>query len=783
MIAVFLKAGPSNSTTGRGIKMKTPAARFLLRNLLRFLLLIALVFSTPGVTSAQKVESASSSQVGGEIFLPLVMRNVAGPKAQELIWKALQDGRIDYPTSLLYRAYAMFGDPRLPEEYWGSGSIDEDRGLLHEVNANNSQIPGDIMALLKPFMLRPDHPNSIFSQYIAQATSSLSEASQEVICFRENRWAALASTKPGIKIKVWAPCTGDFDADIQYVLSMMEGLWGSMTSFMGNPKPDAGGEDGGDSDDIDIYLWQPGVSTPRPGNMEMPTGAAGVAPTAPPYLGVSSSGYILLNRTRLGNKIFRSELVHEFFHILQHAHNQKIEFDAAQNEWWWVEASAKWAESYFARDLSPIAVHPWFSAGFQSSPESLHLSVGTKHPKHKHLYEAYIWPFFMQQEVGAESIAGVWFDLEGAGENWKTGLGLIEARLPFKQHFRRFAIRNVNLQLGPGNPIDPRYVDLDPGFPDQIPPRPKDTQILFSDSNPQMYFDNVPALKAFYYHYYFTDDVGKVELNLAALAMNENINVDAVVKIRDQGWQLRELTGKSSETLCGVEEMYLVVSNHDTDIQTQTMAIFTVTPKETPCACEDIAEVQTWNGSIYYAYNHQASNSEFGAELNQTANVTFTIDQSSAGPGGVSYIGELSGNAAINDTWIDYGPPPNVDNIKASGNPLNWISDERASRATLNINLIDCTYNFAMTVYLNGPEGALFEVGTVRSGDRPIASTTTLNGSGWFPAHSVVWGTQNPGEAYSPGGFALPMFFMIHEWNEDNAGSAEVDWSFSPVFP
>ncbi len=49
--------------------------------------------------------------------------------SEDLIAKALTAKEIDYKTSLLYRTYAVFSDPRLPEKY-KSDVIDLDAATL-----------------------------------------------------------------------------------------------------------------------------------------------------------------------------------------------------------------------------------------------------------------------------------------------------------------------------------------------------------------------------------------------------------------------------------------------------------------------------------------------------------------------------------------------------------------------------------------------------------------------------------------------------------------------------
>jgi hypothetical protein len=83
-----------------------------------------------------------------------------GPSAQALIRSALAGGTLDPGTALLYRAYALFADPRLPEDYLGSGSEAHDATLMAEIEALVGSLPAGLSAQLAPFLLRPAHVQS-----------------------------------------------------------------------------------------------------------------------------------------------------------------------------------------------------------------------------------------------------------------------------------------------------------------------------------------------------------------------------------------------------------------------------------------------------------------------------------------------------------------------------------------------------------------------------------------------------------------------------------------------
>src|SRR5215208_2761369 len=85
-----------------------------------------------------------------------------GRSAQSLIGEKLQNGEIDYETSLVYRAYAFFDDPRLPNDLTGAGSVGEDNAFFGEVRYNWANFSPETQKLLTPFIVRPTDSRSIY---------------------------------------------------------------------------------------------------------------------------------------------------------------------------------------------------------------------------------------------------------------------------------------------------------------------------------------------------------------------------------------------------------------------------------------------------------------------------------------------------------------------------------------------------------------------------------------------------------------------------------------------
>lgn len=240
---------------------------------------------------------------------------------------------------------------------------------------------------------------------------------------------------------------------------------------MGVPIPDDG--TGGD-DAIDIYLVQPGQ---RARNSTIPTDALAAAWPTDPRLGRRSSGYILTPRAGVGTDVWKQILIHELFHIFQFRYNAEVSHRnvaGAWTGWWFTEAPATWAETYFGRPRSRVT-HGWRFGPFQgtASTTSLHVSTPTLHK-----YNAYVWPLFMQQEKGADVIHQAWIRLESVGPGaFEQADEVLDSLVLFRTKFRDFAVRMLDKQL-PGDPIAPRLQVVDPNTPLEVPPVVQDRSSL-----------------------------------------------------------------------------------------------------------------------------------------------------------------------------------------------------------------------------------------------------------------------------------------------------------------
>jgi hypothetical protein len=518
------------------------------------------------------------------------------PSSGSLIAAALREGRIDYPTSLVYRAWTLYHDPRLPAEFEGSGGAGDDSFLFAEVQRMWSELPATTQAELEPYVVRPDDPRSAFGPIPAGATQAQSPASPPAITRCTTHWNGVVT--PGGHFKIWLCATADSaddDSARAFVAEKADALWAAMTPAMGPPLPD---EDGGD-DRIDVYVLAPAQCRERDGECHpIPgTAVATAVPTAPFVQnargGTISSGYVNVDRSRLDS--MEADFAHELFHVLQFARNQEarirytgIDVDGVPlwDKSWFIEASATWAEWHWVPASRTTLHQANFVQRFQPSTASL-LSVDDLHE-----YGAYIWPYFMHQELGESAVVKTWFDLEPAITPTDID-DVVDRQLPFRERFRDFAVRNLNVEL-PGDPLAPRYVRLDPDhFPDDEPPADAgEIPEIVRPGAAITAFVGVHGLAAQYDRWFFESGVAQVTFDFVGVAPLGALDVDAIVQI-DNSWRrvpavdgrLRFCRERSDEA---VRQLYLVLANHDRtrssvgDASTTVAGTYTIT--EEPCA-------------------------------------------------------------------------------------------------------------------------------------------------------------------------------------------------------
>lgn len=572
------------------------------------------------------------------------------PSAAELIEAGVRDGVIDRVTGFLYRFYAQWGDVRLPEAYRGAWSEDGDVALLAE-EALGSFTP-DEQERLRPFLVRPTNPDSYWSDAAVNGAvraqgARLSALNVAPACV--DLWARF--DMPALPVTIWGRCRVDANGaatnalagSVDQVAGFMTDLWTPMTNLMGKPIGDkflAGAQGVLEPDEagdgrLDIYV----VETPSVSYLRKVTNdALAVTRVAAPFHQGTSSAYMVVDPTRAGSAaIFKSTVAHEFFHVLGDSYNATGKFSCqypkpagpcasdSKASHWFSEASATWAEHHFVPEARDTEIYDarfrYFLPGARSLSET----------QEANQYESFMWPLFMEQESanGDRIIADTWKALKGKS-TWADIQAAVDAQLPFKDHFRDFAVRVWNEKLEPGDPIKPRFQALDPGFPTTPPylispaaryrTPPTILNPFFQTTYP--FTEDLPDLWASYYDLSVDSAAKRLTFDFGGLQPNAELDVDALVKIRDVGWERRKLSLPVSRWCLdlpadAIEQVILVLSNHSMQPNNHVKGDWTV--KAEPNGCTGVT------GSVTYTELNrvQGDDGSFGEKrISMTVNVS-----------------------------------------------------------------------------------------------------------------------------------------------------------------
>lgn len=534
---------------------------------------------------------------GGDSTSTTLVLNVleAQPSSQELIAAALAAGEIDLGTSLLYRSQAQVGDFALPEKYRGSGP-DEDLGLSLAIRAATPQLSPGAVTALRPYVVRPAAADSIYALVSARkappaqlaAPSGGGPAIAPEDCAGGNPWRSKRSAL--IPVRAWIECSGSDAIEVQAMdrtLALLEKLWGPMTDVFSKPLNDAGGPDEGGDDAIDVYLVQGAI---KRGETDldiytlMNLGVAAVAGIAPAAIRKNSSGrgvasgYFVMPRIGMQGEEMRSTLTHELAHILQFGHNIEFAGNAEGNLYWFFDATATWASVHFDRVLEwPARVrattHKRRFSRYLKGGVALNASLPVVNT-----YAAYIWALFVEQEEDPALIGGMWNSLDAATD-FTDGDNRLNGRFSFADNFQTFALRNLNDEFLPGDPLpfDSRYAKLDgKEFPDKTMTPDKIAVTLSASGDKYDELLVMPPLSTTYVKLDVSgNNITKVELSFDNLSPLSQLDIDALLK-PDAKWlpEPVKFTGENKVVFCfdkglstatlrgKFKEMELVISNH-----------------------------------------------------------------------------------------------------------------------------------------------------------------------------------------------------------------------------
>lgn len=414
------------------------------------------------------------------------------PASAQLIAKALADGDIDDETALVYRVYAIFGDPRLPAPYQGDDSNVPDSMVMGEVAGRLATLSPENRAILEPFTIAPPYEGSWWQQGQGaaaaapriQAAGRVSPSSIPCPGCPDTLWSNVSQA--GGHVRVWWRTTipGD-EAYANTILAAVEGkIWGELTTLMGRaPLSDLLETRNGGDGLLDIYVLRftgatIGLTVAYPFGCDARPVYIGIDPTKPRHL--------------------PSAVAHEFMHAIQFTYDVAR---ACSDYEWLGEATGNWAMDF----VYPAENYEQrWADGYLVSPQT-ELGKGDE-------YGAYLFPFYLARRHVPSLIAMIWnnttqYDSRDA----------VDQAIPdgFKDQWPDFALYNWNRDQVH------YYVDWDNlaytagdlvNMPWRVPKwNGAESAGLGGQPDIKLEFDRLKAdgqanLSANYYHWVFDDD-------------------------------------------------------------------------------------------------------------------------------------------------------------------------------------------------------------------------------------------------------------------------------------
>jgi hypothetical protein len=246
------------------------------------------------------------------------------PTTFQLIDGGVVRGEIDGETALLYKVYAFFGDPRLPQTYAGEPAGFEEHGIVFEVANRWASLSVPTQQALEPFFTPPIYAASWF----AAGAASARERSAAI----RADWTRIETARAVVWYRA-ADAGGQTAAN--NIAAEVENVWTKEAGLMKHePLTDAGQNNNGGEGKLDIYLL-PSFRDPKATNDE------GVNMPYPGQdSGLPRAVYILIKIPPAFTPVgARAVLSHEFFHAI--AATYKNGFNG-----WLNEATATWMEDF-----------------------------------------------------------------------------------------------------------------------------------------------------------------------------------------------------------------------------------------------------------------------------------------------------------------------------------------------------------------------------------------------------------------------------------------------------
>lgn len=573
------------------------------RKWLRGLLLLSLIF---GLIRAP-LAALGDGQSGNPVYLPLVRGRPGQPEpgasSQDLIEKAEAEKRLDKETALLYKVYAVFGDPRLPAEFRGDDSQMLDSMVMFQVQDQWNTLSTQAQAILLPYILPPDSPAAGGLSAAGPAENSPTAA-----------WPKVSAV--GGKALIWYPPNLANGAALANGLktALETRIWEKLTGLMGTqPMSDLGSpQQVGPNGALDIYIV---ANMPGARGLAIPLQRA-VPPTGagceswPTYIKIRA-GALGGDRTKGMVQI----LAHEFMHSLQFSTPTQ---EACSEYDWLREATATWTMEH----TYPLANSEQdYARDFLDHPDLALEDLSANHE-----YGAYLLPFFLTNYWGEPALVRTMFEnartmdslaaidkaIPGIGFNmfWGYFSAMIWNRAPFGEMFQK---DSLTYQL---EPEDDAPVSVTVPGGETIYELDLEVKHLSSRFYHYKFDDNSASLVTFFNGYnsalkklpWEGSDFALPDASLHYASQdldegdNKGASVTALVKIAGKEWDMQVWSFPGRVAFCRdkaderLEELVIILGSHDYQDRASALTI----DDQPPVLWASNVGCARWSGTASY---------------------------------------------------------------------------------------------------------------------------------------------------------------------------------------
>ncbi|HNX48858.1 MAG TPA: hypothetical protein PKL08_01730 [Thermoanaerobaculaceae bacterium] len=477
-----------------------------------------------------------------------------GPSSEALIDQGEAAGTLDHETAVLYRVYAIFADARLPAAYRGEDRQVVDSVYLASVVSEFATYSAATQAALQPFLIPPAYQGSWVTPAASpggvtvQSAFDPCDATGPSWQFKEN---------PSGHVRVWYNDAVDSAQAAAYATVIDNTVWPKFASLLSPhvPKGDGGVRCSGGSDRLDVYI----VDIARSYRSTLTSACTGT----PAFICLRRTADIMV-------------LTHELFHAFQFSYPVPACLGTADYRWW-TEGSANWAVDY---------VFPHDQYEQRSAPALLmHPDLPLDYWDDSHVYGSYLLPFFLAHTLSDKSFVNkAWEDCAGV-----SAVYALDSVIPggFARQWPDFVLHNWNY-----GPVDKYYEWDSLSYVPKEVVQPKAVVLDVANAKELEIDMDLQKLSASYTHYKFDDaNVRSVAFwNGATYDLEEQqqpfiggiwnpqdatpdakkgVKVQALVKLRNQDWQVQNWTNTPYVTFCRdltaerIDELVIIVSNSE----------------------------------------------------------------------------------------------------------------------------------------------------------------------------------------------------------------------------